>query len=136
MAFTDFESEDIALVASIAIATIAAIIDTIYGSLFFKALKIIGLILSFGLAIHRIRTSKPYYKDVTEHDWIERENNTFEFQITKTEHKRGKFPHSRCLVPGISGGYTECLADAEVGNNGTIVVQINRPGNIRIEVRK
>lgn len=135
MLSNDFESEDIALVASIAIATLAAVIDTVYGSPVFKALKIISLILSFGLAIHRVRTSKPYYKEILESDWIAA-GNEYVMKIAKSEHKRGKFPHVRCLVPGESGGYSECFTDGEVDAEGNIVIQINQPGSIRVEVRK
>ena len=48
MLLSDFESEDIALLASISITALIVFIDTVYGSPIFKALKIISVILSVG----------------------------------------------------------------------------------------
>ncbi|WP_145769810.1 hypothetical protein [Denitratisoma oestradiolicum] len=135
MALSDFESEDVALLASVAIATIAAVIDTFYGSPVFKALKILSLFLSLGLAYHRIKTSKPYFKDMPESAW-KAVGQQYEVRISKSEHGRGKSPHARCLVPGQTGGFAECWADAEVGSDGEVVVQVNSPAALRIEIRK
>lgn len=126
MSMSDLESEDIALLASIAIATTAAVVDTFYGSPVFKALKILSLFLSLGLAIHRVRTGKPFYKDVSESSWVKVQSE-FEVRIPRSEHKRGKFPHARCLVSNGAGGYAECFAGGDVGLDGEVVVQVNTP---------
>ena len=82
-----------------------------------------------------MKTSKPYYKEILESDWIAA-GDEYVTKIAKSEHNRGKFPHVRCLVPGESGGYSECFTDGEVDGEGNIVIQIGRPGSIRVEVRK
>lgn len=135
MTISDFEGEDVALLAAVAIATLAALIDTFYGSPIFKALKILSLFLSLGLAYHRIRTSKPYFKDFDDSSW-RAVGQHYEVRVPKAEHKRGKSPHARCLVPGGAGGYTECLAEPEVVGDGEVVVQLDSPARLRLEIRK
>lgn len=135
MQVSDLEVEDVALLSSLAVSAAAVVIDEVYGSAFFKALKIVGLILSIGLAVHRIRTGKPFYKDITESDWV-RTGEFFEMTVPKCEHKRGKFPHPRCLVPNGHGGYGECFADGDVQRNGNIILRVDKPAFIRLEVRK
>lgn len=135
MALSDFEAEDVALLTSVAIATVAALADTFYGSPMFKALKILSLFLSLGLAYHRIRTSRPYFKDMSETSW-KPVGQQYEIRIPKSEHGRGKSPHARCLTPRQTGGFSERWADAEVGSDGEVVVQIDSPSALRIEIRK
>lgn len=135
MPLSDFETEDVVLLGSVAVATAATLIDTFYGSPLFKALKIVALFLSLWLAYHRIKTSKPYFKDMSASSWNV-VGQQYEIRIPKSEHKRGKCPHARCLVPGQAGGYAECFADAEVGSEGEVVVQVNSPEAIRIVIRK
>ena len=66
--WSDIDGEDLALLVALVVATGAALLDTFAGSAVFKALKILSLILSLGLAIHRIRTGRPYVKDLTVSD--------------------------------------------------------------------
>ena len=132
---SDFESEDIALLAAVAIATVAALVDTLYGSPLFKALKILSLFLSLGLAYHRIKTSKPYYKDIGPSLW-NAVGQRYEIRVPKSEHKRGKSPHARSLVPGSAGGYSECFDQPEVAGDGEVVVRADTPEILRLEIRK
>jgi hypothetical protein len=135
MPLSDIEPEDFALVGAIGLATLAAVVDTAYGSPFFKAVKIFAMLLSLGLALHRVRTSKPFLKDVSEQAW-RKTDTSYEVRIGKAEHGRGKYPHARCLVPGDAGGYTECWADAQVRQGGDVVVQVSAPASLRVEIRK
>jgi hypothetical protein len=135
MAISDLETEDIALLSSLAIAAAAVVIDEVYSSALFKALKIIGLILSIGLAIHRIRTSRPFYRDIAASDWVAN-GKGFEVTVPKKEHKRGRSPDTRCLVPNGHGGYGGCFVEGDVQTDGSIIVRVDQPAFVRLEVRK
>lgn len=135
MAISDLEPEDIALMSSLAAATAAVAIDEIYSSAPFKALKIVGLVLSIGLAIQRIKTSRPFYKDIAATDWVT-SGQGFEVTVPKKEHKRGRSPQTRCLVPNGHGGYGECFVEGDVQTDGSIIVRVDQPALIRLEVRK
>jgi len=135
MTISDLESEDVALLVAVTIATIAALVDTFYGSLIFKALKIISLFLSLGLAYHRIKTSKPYYKNIEPSSW-RAVGQHYEICVSKAEHKRGKSPHARSLMQGTAGGYTECIDQPEVASDGDVVVRADTRETLRLEIRK
>lgn len=135
MSLPDFETEDIALLSALVVSAFAVLIDDVYGSAIFKALKILGLILSIGLAIHRIRTGRPFYKDISNSDWVKVKQG-FEVVVPKAEHKRGKAPNTRCLVPNGHGGYGGCFVEGDVQPDGNIIVRLDRPTFIRLEVRK
>lgn len=135
MSLSDIESEDFALLASLVIATVAVLVDELYGGTLFKALKILSLILSIGLAIHRIKSGKPFFKDIADKDWVDA-GEMFEVVVPKSIHKRGKFPHPRCLVPNGYGSYAECFIDGDVQPDGSIIVRAKKPVHIRLEVRK
>lgn len=135
MTFSDFETEDIVLLTSLAVSTISVVVDEIYESTIFKVIKIAALIVSIVFAVYRIKMSKPFFKDISEKDWI-KIGNDFQVVVSKKEHQRGKFPHSRCLVPNGHGGYGECFADGDVQPDGNIIIRVSQPAFIRLEVRK
>lgn len=135
MSISDFDGEDIALLVTVAIATVAALVDTFYGSALFKALKIISLFLSLGLAYLRIKTSKPYYKDIQASSWLA-VGQHYEIRVPRSEHQRGKSPHARSLVQGQTGGYAECMDQPEVVTGGEVVVRADYPETLRLEIRK
>lgn len=135
MSLSDFETEDVILLVAVAIATATTLIDTFYGSPLFKVLKILALFLSLWLAYHRIKTSKPYFKNMVASSWMA-VGQMYEVRIAKSEHRRGKTPHARCFVPSQSGAYEECIANVEVSNDGEVVVQVNSPVAFRIDIRK
>lgn len=135
MSTSDLESEDVALLVAVAIATVAALIDTFYGSPIFKALKIISLFLSLGLAYHRIKTSKPYNIDIDPSSWCG-VGQRYEIRVSRAAHGRGKSPHARSLMKGDAGGYTECVDQPEVASDGEVVVRADTPEVIRLEIRK
>src|SRR5829696_8293187 len=110
--------EDIALLVSIVVSGIAVVVDEIVGSTFFQVLKIAGVFVSVGLAVHRIRVSKPYLKDVTPSDWTAIEDG-FEVRIPRSEHKRGKWPLARCLQKNEQGGYDEVGTGMKPMQDGT-----------------
>src|SRR5215218_1184092 len=127
--------EDIALLISILVSGIAVVVDEIVGSTFFQVLKIAGVFVSLGLAVHRIRVSKPYLKDVTPSDWTAVEDG-FEISIPRSEHKRGKWPLIRCLYKNEHGVYGLFETSISPMPDGAVVVGVSRPEEIRIEVRK
>ena len=135
MSISDFEGEDVALVVAVATATVATLVDTFYGSELFKALKIISLFLSLGLAYVRIKTSKPYYKDIEKLSW-RAVGQRYEIRVPRSEHGRGKSPHARSLMQGPTGGYAECIDQPEVVAGGEVVVRADNPEVLRLEVRK
>ena len=65
------DAEDVALLVSIVTAGTAVVVDEVIDSTTFKVLKILALLLSLGLAVHRIRTSKPYVRDFVETDYLQ-----------------------------------------------------------------
>lgn len=135
MSISDFEGEDIALLVAVATATVATLVDTFYGSELFKALKILSLFLSLWLAYVRIKTSKPYYKDIQESSW-RAVGQRYEIRVPRSEHKRGKSPHARSLMRGPTGGYSECMDQPEVVVGGEVMVTADYPEVLRLEVRK
>ena len=85
------DAEDIALLASIVATGVAVVVDEVVDGTTFKILKIVALLLSLGLAINRIRTSKPYVRDFTESDWIA-VGQQYEISVPRKAHGRGEFP--------------------------------------------
>lgn len=91
--------------------------------------------MSLGLAIHRIRTGRPYFKDIQEPMW-EKAEKGYIARVARREHGRGKFPYARCLVPNGHGGFAECYLDPDVRPDGSIILRSESPARIRLEVRK
>lgn len=135
MPLHSIEPEDIALAAAAATAAAAVIIEEIYAHPAFKALKIIGVLLSLGLAVHRIRTGKPFFKDIPVSAWSKEEGG-YRYSLPKSEHKRGRYPSTRCLFKNDDGTYNECFADAIASPEGDLIVRANTLMPIRVEVRK
>ena len=135
MPLRDIETEDIVLVTSVALTAIAIAVEELYGSTAFKAVKIIGVVLSLGLAIHRIRMGKPYFKELSADSWT-KVAKEFQVVIPKAEHKRGKYPTGRCLAKGADGSHHECLVGSAVNDAGDLIVSASQPVAIRVEVRK
>ncbi|MCV0438351.1 MAG: hypothetical protein K5880_06950 [Hydrogenophaga sp.] len=133
--WSDIDGEDLALLVALVLATVAALLDTVIGSVVFKALKILGLILSLGLAIHRIRTGKPYIKDLVVGDW-KAVGQRYQIRVPRAEHGRGRSPRVLCLVLGEAGGYAECFTGAEVNDEGDVFVVASEPGSLRLDIRK
>ncbi len=135
MPLRDIETEDIVLLTSVALTALAIAVEEIYGSTAFKAVKIVGVILSLGLTIHRIRTGKPHFKDVSSDLW-RKVGGEYQVLIPKSEHKRGKHPTARCLAKDEDGSLHECYAGAAVTDTGDLIVSASQPVAIRVEVRK
>lgn len=134
--WSDIDGEDLALLVALVVATGAALLDTFAGSAVFKALKILSLILSLGLAIHRIRTGRPYVKDLTVSDWTA-VGQRYQVHVPRREHGRGSSPRTLCLVPGDLGGVTEAFwSAAEVKDTGDVFVVSNEPAVMRLDIRK
>jgi hypothetical protein len=130
-----FDTEDVVLLVAVLISAISTLVDELFGSALFKTLKILALLFTLWLAIQRIRHSRPFFRDIQPTDWKEA-GNEFEFRIPRSEHGRGKFPFSRCLVKNEHGEFAECFVDALVANTGEISVRVNSRVPIRVEVRK
>lgn len=135
MPLRDINAEDIALLAAIGMTGAAVLIEEVYGSTAFKALKIFGVVVSLGLAIHRIRTGKPYVKDVSSESWVQ-VGGSYQVKLPKSEHSRGKHATARCLSKAGDGSYHECSADAANTETGDLIIHTNQPVAIRVEVRK
>lgn len=133
--WSDVDGEDVALLAALVLASVAALLDTVIGSVIFKALKVLGLLLSLGLAIHRIRTGKPYIKDLEAGHW-KAVGQRYQVRVLRDEHGRGRSPRVLCMVPGELGGYAECVAGAEVDDNGDVFVIASEPAAMRLDIRK
>jgi hypothetical protein len=135
MPLRDIEAEDIALLVSVSVAAAAVLVDEVYGSTAFKALKILALLLSLGLAVHRIRSGKPFYKDFPASSWV-KAGERFELVVPRSEHKRGKHPSARCLTKNEAGTYGGCYAEATNRENGDLLLRANQAFDLRVEVRK
>lgn len=133
--WSEIEGEDVALLLALVLATVAALLDSVIGGVVFKALKILGLLLSLGLAIHRIRTGRPYVKDLIASNWTA-EGQRYQVRVLRKEHGRGRSPRVLCLVPGELGGYAECFTGAEVNDEGDVFVIANEPAAMRLDIRK
>lgn len=135
MPFRDLEAEDVALLVATATAAAAVILDEAYGSPIFKGAKILATLVSLGLALQRLRTSKPYIKDLTESDW-EKVGTEYQVVIRRSEHGRGKVPTSRCLTKDERGAYHECFVGAGAREDGDVFVSEEKPVAVRVEIRK
>lgn len=131
----NLEPEDIALFAAIVVALIAAVVDTFLASMLFKVLKVVSLVLSLGLAWQRIRTAKPYWKDVAPEQWKKLSDHDYEVRIPRKEHGRGKTPSSRALSREADG-YAQVLLEELVDPEGTVAFRVTVPVALRLEVRK
>jgi hypothetical protein len=135
MPLNNIEPEDIALLAVAATAATAVLVDEVYAHPIFKGLKIVGVLLSLGLAVHRIRSGKPFYQDIPVTAWS-KEEGSFRYSLPKSVHKRGKYPSARCLFKNDDGTYNECYADVVSSPEGNLTVRANTLMPIRVEVRK
>lgn len=131
----DIDVEDVALLIAIIASAFATVVDEISGSTVFKVIKIVAPILSLIFAIQKIRTSKPFYRDVNAREWV-KSGNEFEIIIPEKEHGRGKNPSAKCLVENEGGAFVECNALPEVLPNGSVIVKEHQPIAFRLEVRK
>jgi hypothetical protein len=130
----DLETEDVLLVASILSTILAAWLDFMLGSAVFKVVKLAAPFVTLALAIHKIRTGKPFVKDVTREGWTPIEDG-FEYRIPRSEHKRGKQPKPRLLVEDRDG-YAEGSADMIVNADGVVIYRVGERFPIRAEIRK
>lgn len=131
----NLEAEDLALLGSIAALLAASIVDAAVESSFFKAAKIIALVVSLYLAWDRIRTARPFWKDVAAKDWTQLANREFEIRVPRSQHGRGKTPYPRAMESGADG-YSRVGLDELVLPDGTVVFRVGQPTALRLEVRK
>lgn len=130
----DMETEDLVLVASILLTIAASWLDFVLGSTVFKIVKVLAPIVSLGVAIHKIRTSKPFVKDVPADAWLPIKDG-YEYRILRSEHGRGNQPKPRLLLEKPDG-YAEGMAEMVVNDDGAVIYRVNTPTPIRAEVRK
>lgn len=134
--WSHIEGEDVALLVALVLATVAALLDTVVESAVFKALKILGLLISLGLAIHRIKTGRPYVKDLAASNWTA-VGQRYQVHVPRREHGRGCSPRVLCQIPGDLGGFTEAFySAAEVTDTGDVFVVENEPVAMRLDIRK
>ena len=131
---TNLDTEDWLLVGSILVAILATVADAVLASTAFKVLKIVALVLSLGLAVHRIKVSKPFVLDIEPSAWVEA-GDEFEFRIPRKLHGRGKTPRPRSLVRDKEG-FAEGITDLVVDDDGTVIYRISSRFPIRAEIRK
>ena len=131
----NLDTEDIILLASITALLVASIVDAAVESSFFKGAKIIALVVSLYLAWDRIRTARPFWKDVLASEWTKRVGNDYEFRLTRKQHGRGKTPYPQAMELGADG-YARVGLDELVLSDGTVVFRVNTPVALRLEVRK
>lgn len=135
MSLKNIEAEDLALLGAISLSILAVLVGEFYESPLFTALKILSTLLSLGVAVHRIATGKPFFKDMSEEDWPAGQNE-FEVRIPRSEHRRGKAPQIKCFVPNGEDRWAECIVSGDVCADGEVIVQIGSPHRLRIEIRK
>ena len=130
----NIDTEDVLLVLSIVVAIAASLIDAVVASTLFKVLKIAALVLSLGLAWHRITTSKPFIRDISPEAW-QQVGEELEVRISRKEHGRGKTPKPRALVKDPDG-FAEGVTDMIVDDAGTVIYRVAARFPIRVEIRK
>lgn len=130
----NLDTEDWLLEGGILIAILATLADAAVASTAFKVLKIVALVLCLGLAVHRIRASKPFVLDIEPDGWLQA-GDEFEYRILRKVHGRGKTPRPRSLVRDIEG-FAEGFTDMVVDKEGTVIYRVSDLFHIRTEIRK
>jgi hypothetical protein len=111
MLLRDLQPDDLALLGSVVIASVAVLIGEVYSSTWFKGLKILAVLVSLGMALYRLKIARPFAKDIPSSSMV-KTGQYFQCTVPKGEHGRGKYATARCLTPNDAGGYSECYADA------------------------
>lgn len=131
----NLDTEDIVLLVSVTALLVASVVDAAVESTFFRGAKIIALVVSLYLAWDRIRTARPFWKDVLASEWTKLATNDYEYRLTRRQHRRGKTPFPRAMELGADG-YARVGLDELVLSDGTVVFRVNTPVPLRLEVRK
>jgi hypothetical protein len=131
----DLDTEDFALLGSIAALLLASIADAAADSSLYKGAKIIALVVSLYLAWDRIRTARPFWKDVLDSEWLEDSSGYYEIRLSRKQHGRGKTPYTRAMQLGADGYARVSLIELVLAD-GTVVFRTNCRASLRLEVRK
>jgi hypothetical protein len=100
-----------------------------------KVVKIAAAAVGLFITWKQLARSTPYFKDLlSPSDWASIPGGSYETKIPYSVHGRGDTPHVRCLVPdGV--GWAECFTDAQVDHKGNVMVTVNSPAVMRVEIR-
>ncbi len=131
----NFEAEDILLLAGVVTLLTVSIAEAAHDSTIYKGVKILALLISLYLAWDRIRTSRPYWRDVKRGDWTKLSGREYELRLTRREHRRGRTPFPRAMAPE-SDGFAEVELDQRAGADGTVIFRVASPVDLRLEVRR
>jgi hypothetical protein len=119
------DSERTWLLVWLVIAGLATLLDEFVNSIWFKILKVGGLVVSTWLAIYRWRTYRPYVCYVAESQWTLR-GSEVEYVIAPKKHKRGATPPVACAVKK-GDAYHDCGVDIIVDPVGAVHVRASKP---------
>jgi hypothetical protein len=129
------DTEEVSLVASILVATIATFVDEFAASTVIKALKIVALILSLFFAYVKIKTSKPYFGYIDLIDWVHM-GALYRVQIPRSTHGRGKTPYVKLQRVSGDGSISDISARTLIESDGLVSVLVPVAAQMRVEIRK
>ena len=94
-----------------------------------------GAAIALWGGLRKAARAKPFYVVVEPSMWT-RIDDGYTYRVPKKDHGRGSTPSSRLTTETDTGAWVDCWADAQVVSDGDVLVKVNSPDRLRIEVRK